>query len=110
LTIDHSDQFVGTDHVTSTQILQSILTGDYLQGTHRQDLSAFPKGARNDHHNLSCGRDSSRRPSARNPRASTLDHSVNEPLKTAKIDLEAHDYVQSWPLVSEKKSNLSMLN
>jgi len=52
----------------------------WLFAGHRQDLSAFAKGAQNDHHNPSRGRDLNQRPSARNPRASELDYSATGPV------------------------------
>jgi len=62
---------------------------------HRQDLSAFPRGTRIDHNHLGCGRDLNRRPSARNTRASVLDHSATRPVNyTQRHDdttLQSHD-------------------
>jgi hypothetical protein len=52
----------------------------WLFAGHRQDLSALAKGARINHHSLSRGWDLNRRPSARNPRASALDHSATRPV------------------------------
>jgi hypothetical protein len=50
-------------------------------------FNALPKGARNDHHDLSRGRNLNRRPSARNPRASALDRSATRPVKNILFNI-----------------------
>ena len=80
-----------------------INSNGWLLGGHSYNLSAFAKGVRNDHHNLSRGRDLNRRPSTLNPPASALDHSA-----TRSVNLKP-SLLQSFALILEQVNWLAIL-